>query len=85
MEIVNSSGYKLTEFSNNSWQVVGPDSAYSGNFKGTVKYAVTVLGFRLEEIEYAIERMIELNHNTAHFGIYKNLIYTYNTEIKEIA
>jgi hypothetical protein len=81
----NIMGYNLIDAGNNEWylQVVG-EAAFTGTIKDVIKYAVYHLYFNFEEIESAINSMIETNSNAAHFGMFKKFIYPFNQDFTPI-
>lgn len=54
---LNTQGYDISEISPNDWvlYVKGTTNAYRGNFKQIAKYAIEKLGFKIEELNMAIE------------------------------
>jgi hypothetical protein len=80
---LNSAGYDLYEASYTHWAIHTKDGpVFVGSFKDVATHMVSQLGFKLDEIEYAVKTMIEKNHNGAHFGMYRGFIFTFQKEFK---
>jgi hypothetical protein len=84
-EKIETGGYWLVEASNDKWFVATKQSIiFSGNFKDTVTYMVTKLGFYLSEVDYGVKELMNnqylYNHNAIHFGMYKSIIFTCRKE-----
>lgn len=82
----NQYGYNLIEEGQDRWTFVvwseneAPEKILMGTFTDVVLYAVIRLEFNLEEIDMAVKEMCANDHNAAHFGMFKTLIYTFDTE-----
>jgi hypothetical protein len=82
---LNTAGYDLYEVSEDSWALHVKDGPiFVGTFRKVALHAVTRLGFKLEEIEYAAKEMIKREHNGAHFGMYRGFIFTFQREFKHV-
>lgn len=80
-----SEGYDLYEVTKNEWILhVKNGAIYTGTFKKVIKYAVTKMGFKLEEFDIAVKEMVKYNHNGAHFGMYRGFIYTFQKDFKHV-
>jgi len=81
----NIEGYNLIEIDKDIWylQVVG-DTIFSGTFREVIVYAVRQFGFKMKDIDEAIQDMVNNNHNVAHFGMYKSFIYSSFMELVPI-
>jgi hypothetical protein len=79
----NPYGFNLCQLSDNVWslQVIN-GKCVIGTFTEVVVTSVYRFGFSVAEIEKGVEAMIELNHNTAHFGLYKKFIFSHNEQDK---
>ena len=56
---------------------------YNGSFKSIIRMCLSQFKFSSEQLEQAIQVLCEnehLGHDTAHFGVYRTLIYTYNSK-----
>ena len=73
--------YKLRTNNSDTWQL---ESSYNGSYLGSLKqvltFAVISHGFSLMELETAILEMNQKDHDIAHFGVRKTLIYTEKEE-----
>jgi hypothetical protein len=77
----NSGGYDLIEMGNDQWAMnVRGGSLFVGSFRKVVMHSVAVLGFNLKEIEFAVKEMLDKGHNSAHFGMYKGFIFTFEKD-----
>jgi len=69
--------YKLRTNKSDTYQL---ETAYNGSYLGSLKqvlsFAVISHGFSIMELESAILEMNEKDHDIAHFGVRKTLIYT---------
>jgi len=82
---LNTAGYDLYEVSGDHWALhVKEGPVFVGSFRKVVTHAVTRLGFKLSEIEIATKEMIKMEHNGAHFGMYKGFIFTFQKEFKHV-
>ena len=81
----NVSGYNIIDSGDNSWylQVVGK-VAYSGTLKQVVKYAVLTYDFNLKNVEDAIKDMIEQGNNAAHFGMWREFMYSFKQDLNPV-
>lgn len=71
-------GYELVEVEKDIWFLqVDNEQPYYGTFKEVVRFAIIYHDFTLDEIESAVQNMLELNHNAANFGIYGGFIFSY--------
>lgn len=82
---INTTGYDLYEVANDQWALhVKGGAAFVGSFRKVVRHAVTRLGFKLSEIEYATQEMLKQDHNGAHFGVYRGFIFTFKKDFKAV-
>jgi hypothetical protein len=74
-------------YRDNKWEVhTQGQGAYEGSMLGIIMFCVIKLGFTYEDIREGIEEMTWNDHDTAHFGIYRTFIYSYNqSEKKRVA
>lgn len=80
----NIEGYNLTEIGGNIWKIQTINGrSFTGTFLEVVLYAVIKLGFNINEIDAAVKVMVELGHDSAHFGMWTRFIFTFNME-KEV-
>jgi hypothetical protein len=76
--------YEITRLDDRSWSLTANKSRqFVGSLKDVCKVAIG-LGFSFEEIEIAIDEMAWMNHDAAHFGIFKGFIYSYDTKEKKV-
>jgi hypothetical protein len=75
----NVTDYNIIELSEDLWlfQQVGEESIY-GTFLEIFLIALIQYSFNFNELELAIQHMIEEDHNAAHFGMWKSFIYSFN-------
>jgi len=80
----NSAGYDLYEAFENQWVL---DFKNGDAFHGTLKeigfYMCDKLDFYLEDIEFAVETILQNGHNAAHFGIFKSLLFTFTKDLSD--
>lgn len=50
---------------------------FDGSFKTVVGYMVDN-GFKMQDIELAVNEMMKNNHDSASFGMFKGFIFTYD-------
>ena len=76
-------GFNLVEVSSDVWvlKVVGEDSSFVGSFRDVVKHAVTRYNFRFQEIDKAVESMVQGNHNSAHFGSQSSFMCAFTQDL----
>jgi hypothetical protein len=76
---MDEKGFNIIEVFENIWvfEVIDGQSYY-GNLREVVLLAIHNHDFSFHDIELAINSMIREEHNAAHFGIFKTLIYTFN-------
>lgn len=87
-DVYTSSGYDLYQpFENiDQWVIDSKNGqACHGTFKEVVQFMIQKLGFRMEDIEFAIDLFLDSSEmdtltNAVHFGINKTAIYTFNYE-----
>jgi hypothetical protein len=85
-QIENSKGYDISYVSINEWIFnVRDDNPFIGSFADVVRYAIGIHGFKIKEIEKAIEAMLMFDHDSIHFGMFRTMIFTYNREEKKVA
>lgn len=78
METLNTKGYNFYMTSADNWTVEGLyDSAVSGTFRQIVKAALHK-GFELADIEEGVKMMLQMDHDSIHFGMYKQAIFSFN-------
>jgi len=57
---------------------------YGGYVEGTLKEVITFgeayWGFTQKEVDIALEEMVKRKHDSAHFGIARSFIYTFDRE-----
>lgn len=83
MKRSNLAGYNISEEGVNLWNIqVIDDTIYVGTFSEVVIYSIIRLGFKLEDIDIAINIMLEEGHNSAHFGMNRTFIYSFQREEK---
>ena len=83
---MNSSGYDLYEITKDEWILHIKDGPmFVGTLKKVGVHAVTKMGFKLEQIEIAVNDMNQRGHNGAHFGMYKDFIFSFKKEFKSVA
>lgn len=72
-------GFNLVEVTDNVWfiQPIGGES-FGGTFSEVVLICIYKYGFKFKEIEEAVKAMLELGHNSAHFGVYRTFIFSSN-------
>ena len=81
MKSFNPAGYNIAEKGINLWTVqVINDTIYVGSFSEVVIYSIIRLGFKLEDIEFAVSTMLEEGHNVAHFGMNRTFLYSFQRE-----
>lgn len=73
------SGYQLYDFGNH-YELHSRFGIYRGNLKQVATYAVTELGFEVDEIELGVLEMNKQFHNGAEFGIMRRFMYTFDKE-----
>lgn len=77
----NSAGYDLSEVELDQWVFsVRGGKVFTGTFVMIVVLMVTRYGFNIDDLEAATKEMVKNSHNTAHFGMYKSIIHTFNRE-----
>jgi hypothetical protein len=65
------------------WQVhTQGQGAYEGSFLQIATLCINRLGFSYEDFKEGVEEMTWNDHDTAHFGIYKSFIYSYDSNKK---
>lgn len=76
----NALGYDLFEITSDEWilNIRGGD-LFAGSFQDTLRYSIK-MGFELDELEHAVNEMMKLGHNGAHFGVFKGFIHTFNKD-----
>lgn len=82
-EKINSGGFYLVELGHDHWCLESGGTYVPGSFRAVVTYMVTHHGFHLNEINIACKEMLAKDHNAAHFGIYKKLIFTCNRQVEQ--
>lgn len=77
---MNTAGYNLLEISHNIWclEVADKDQNFVGTFREVVLYSLFKGYFDIEEINVAVQTMLEEGHNSAHFGMNKFFLFTFN-------
>lgn len=60
------------------------ETAMEGTLVGITTYATYSLGFKIEELEYAFIDMIRNENDSAHFGINKTFIYSFNKKERQV-
>lgn len=76
--------YKLQMISLDKWAVIRKNKKpYIGSMDQVISYSVKALGIPFQEIDIAIEEIIEHGDDTAEFGIMRSFLYTFNSK-KEI-
>lgn len=77
--------YDLKRSSEVKWAIVNRDTkqVFEGSLKEVCQVAVG-LGFDMVEIEDAVNEMAWMEHDAAHFGVFKGFIFTYDTKEKAI-
>lgn len=80
----NFEGYNLIEYSKDEWylQVIG-QVAYKGTFRQAIIFAISKLGFKIEELDMAINIMLQEDHNIAHFGMYRGFMYSHRQDFSK--
>lgn len=70
-------GFNLVEVADNMWfiQPIGGIS-FGGTFSEVVLVSIYKYGFKMKEIEEAVKVMLELGHDSAHFGVYRTFIFS---------
>lgn len=84
--IFDTKGYNLHMMSLDNW-VFDDNSGnlFDGTFATVLVYATT-RGFLIGELEQGVEWMLEKNHDSIHFGMYKSPIFTFaRNERKKVA
>jgi hypothetical protein len=73
---LNSKGYNLIMVQADSW-IFDDNSGkeFQGSFKSVIQHAITK-GFEMKEVEYAVNQIMDQDHTTAHFGMFKKLMFT---------
>lgn len=78
---MNVGGYDLYEITEHEWIIhTKGGTLYTGTFKEVVKHAVQVMGFELEEFNWAIKEMANKGTNGAHFGMHKSFIFAFQKD-----
>lgn len=81
--------YELRMNKNGEWTLLihGGKATYTGTFKSIIKMMVQQYKFDLGQLDMAVQELCRNEtlhrHDTAHFGIYRTLIYTYNSKAEE--
>ncbi len=60
------------------------DVAMHGTFLAVMVYAVHVLGFKVEELQFAVSDMIRRDLNAAEFGINRAYLFSFNKNEGEL-
>lgn len=74
----NVSGFNLVEVNDNLWflHIIDGES-FGGTFKEVVLFAMLRYGFKLNDVDVAIQTMLKENHNAAHFGMFGSFMFSY--------
>jgi hypothetical protein len=79
---LSANGYDLYEAFEAQWVLDFKNGdAFYGSLEEIGVYMCKKLDFNLREIDIAVEEMIKKNHNAAHFGVFKSMIFTFVKEI----
>lgn len=71
--------YNLINNGKENWEIqVNNKTIYEGNFVKVIAVCLSKLNFNTTELEEAVSSMVHNDHNAAHFGFGKTMIYTYN-------
>lgn len=76
--------YELSEISLNQWRFTSPSRTITGSFKSVIRVAIAEFGVEADQFDMAIQEMVKNGHNTAHFGVYRSLIYTYEKDLRKV-
>ena len=74
--------YKLNEDLYQIHSSFANEKAMEGTLAAIIVYASTALGFDIDELEYAFLNMIENDTDSAHFGVNRTFIYSFNKKEK---
>lgn len=69
--------YKLKHVNESEWslEIENVKTPLVASLKQVCKFAVE-LGFEMEEVEAAVNEMAWMEHDVAHFGVFKRFIFT---------
>lgn len=74
--------YDMKRLSESKWSLTSDKkNTFIGSLKEVCQVAVGI-GFDMETIEEAVNEMAWMDHDAAHFGIYKGFIFSYDTKEK---
>lgn len=65
------------------WEIHATNEAYAGSFKMVISYCISTLAIDSAQLEAAVSDMMQKDHNAAHFGLYKQFIYSFIKEFKK--
>ena len=76
----NIEGYNLIEITSDNWCIETVNGRkFSGTFLEVAMYAVIKLGFKINEIDLAVQDMVKNGNNAAHFGMWACFIFSFST------
>jgi hypothetical protein len=75
--------YELSELPSGQWLLKGPIKVQVGSFRSMIRLAIAECRIEASQLDVAVQEMIKNEHNTAHFGVWGTLIYTYNKKFSD--
>jgi hypothetical protein len=76
--------YDIRRIDERKWSITtNKTRSFVGSLKEVCQVAVGI-GLSIDEIEYALTEMAWMDHDVAHFGIYKGFIFSYDTKEKRV-
>lgn len=85
MEELETRGYHLVEVDSSLWLLLSGDlTLRRGSFLQVATYMVASKGFKYEQLDEAITAMTRKGHNAAHFGMYKDFMYSVEMEFGNV-
>lgn len=82
---MNYQGFDLYEITPKEWILhVKGGRVFHGTLVEVGVLAVERFGFDIEQIEFATEMMLKLDHNAAHFGSMGTFIFSFQKEFGNV-
>lgn len=76
--------YRLNDLGFDQFELVSVKFTLVGSYQKMVELMVFDHDFKFNEIEIAINQMLQCGHDSAQFGVFKCFIFTFNKEKQSV-